>query len=560
MKVKMRLFLGKEVEKLSLIERYGPPRELWPRFGLDFPEAREWPAKLNIAEVLVDDNLKRGDKPAILYEDRQIKYRELQLMINKFGNALKVLDVKPYDRVMLRLPNIPEFIVSSLAVQKLGAVSVPTFTLLKAKELSYIASDCEAKVLITTPSLLEDVEKAKGELKTIRHIVLADAKPSEVEAPYIAFDYLMDDFKEATGLEPVRVDQDEVTLLLYTSGTTGPPKGCIHTHRHYLAVADCYAKNVLQAREDDVWGGPPTMAFAYGHTGLICNPLRHGATTSLVGSGRFEPASMFQLIEKHGISVFYGVPTAYRTMVALKHERGKYDFSSLRVCVTAGEPCPPSLYYTIKEFFGCEVLEHMGCTELFNGFISTRFGQVKPGSMGLAVPGYDVRILGDDGNEVKTGEVGHLAVAGPIGIRYWKLPEKQAESVRNGWNHTGDMAYKDEEGFFWFASRSDDIIKTAAYRVSPHEVEEALIKHGAVAEAGVIGVPDLERGQIIKAFIVLKPDHKPSSRLEEELRVFVKDQIAPYKAPKEVEFVKELPKTETGKIRRAELKRKELKK
>jgi len=545
---------------LSLIEKYGPPKEMWPRFKLDFPEAKTWPAKLNIAEILVDENARKGygGKAAILIDERRITYGELQLMVNRFGNALKSLGVEVGDRVMLRLPNIPEFVVSSLAAQKIGAISVPTFTLLRAKEISYIANDCEAKILITTPPLLEEVEKVKDELKTVRHVVLAGVKPSEVKDPYIAFDDLMDRFKDATKLDPVRVDQDEIALLLYTSGTTGPPKGCIHTHRHYLAIADCYAKNVLMANEKDVWGGPPTMAFAYGHTGLIGNPLRHGATASLIGPRRFDPILMFELIEKHRISILYAVPTAYRAMVALKEERKKYDFSSLRVCVTAGEPCPPSLYHEVKGFFGCEVLEHIGCTELLDGFISSRFGQIKPGSMGLPVPGYDVRVFNDEGREQPVGEVGHLAVIGPVGIRYWRKPEKQAESVKDGWNYTGDVCYRDADGFFWFVSRSDDIIKTAAYRVSPHEVEEVLVKHPAIAEAGVIGVPDPERGQAIKAFIVLKPGYEASDKLKEEIRGFVKGLIAPYKAPKEIEFVTELPKTETGKIKRVELRRKEL--
>lgn len=496
---------------------------------------------------------------AILIDDRRITYGELQLMVNRFGNALRSLGIGVGDRVMLRLPNIPEFIVASLAIQKIGAVSVPTFILLRAREVSYIANDCEAKAIITTPPLLEEVEKVRDELKTVRHIILAGARPGEVREPYVAFDDLMDRFRSATELEPVRVDQDEVALLLYTSGTTGPPKGCIHTHRHYLAIADCYAKNVLMTSENDVYGGPTTMAFAFGHTGLIGNPLRHGAATSLVGPRRFDPLHIFELVEKHRITILYAVPTAFRAMASLKEERKRYDFSSLRVCVTGGEHLPASLYYEIKEFFGCEVLEQIGCTELLDGFISSRFGRVKPGSMGLPVPGFDVRVLDDEGRELPPGEVGHLAVVGPVGIRYWRRPDKQAESVRGGWNYTGDLCYRDGDGFFWFVSRSDDIIKTSAYKVSPHEVEEALMRHPAVAEAGVVGVPDPERGQAIKAFVVLRPGYGPSDRLKEELREFVKSQIAPYKAPREVEFVDELPKTESGKIKRAELRKRELK-
>ena len=527
---------------------------MWPRFNLDFPEAQAWPAKLNIAETFVDENvaMSRGQKAAILCEDQTITYAELQSMMNKLGNALKNLGVKVGDRVMVRLPNIPEFIVSQMAVQKIGAVSVPIHPLWRAKELSYIANDCEAKVLITTPQLIEEVEKARAEMKTVKHAIVVDG---EVDSEYLAFKDLMERFKEATDLDAVRVDQDEIALLQYTSGTTGPPKGCIHTHRDYLAVGECFAKKVLMSHENDVWGGPASMVFSLGHNALITDPFYCGASSSLIGDRRFEPTFMFELIEKHRITILCAVPTAYRAMVARKEERGKYDFTSLRACVTGGEHCSPSLYWEIKEFFDCEVLNHIGCTELHHAFISARFGMVKPGSLGVPVPGYHAKIFDNYGKELPPNEIGHLAVIGPTGTRYWKRPEKQAEFVKNGWNYTGDLVYKDEDGFFWYVGRSDDLIKTAGYRVQPCEVEDVLTKHPAVVEAAVIGVPDLERGQIIKAFILLKPNFQPSDELEEEIKNFAKAHLAPYKAPRTVEFVKELPKTETGKIKRAELRK-----
>lgn len=545
----------------SVMKMYGPPKEMWPDFRLDFPEARQWPKVMNIAEVLVDDNVRagRGDKPAYLYGERKITYSELLRAVNVFGNALKSLGVGVGDRVVLRLPNIPEFPISCLAVQKIGAVSVCTFPLLRAKELSYICNDCEAKVIVTTPDLLSEVEKAKEELKTIKQVIVASAKTGEVGDQYIVFDDLIDSFKDSVELSPVRVDYDEAALILYTSGTTGPPKGCIHTHREYLAVADCYAKKVLRSNENDVWGGAVSMAFAYGHTGFLANPLRHGAAVSLYGPGRFDPHTLFSLIEKHRVTILYAVPTAYKLMVAEEETRKCFDFSSLRVCVTAGEPCPPSLYEKIKNYFGCEVLEHLGSTEMFNGFISSQFSGVKPGSAGLPVPGYEIKIFDDNGMEVPRGVVGHLAVKGPVGIRYWKRPDKQTEYVKNGWNYTGDIGYIDEEGFFWYIGRSDDIIKTAAYKVSPYEIEEILINHPAVAEACVIGVPDPERGQSIKAYIVLKTGYDPTDKLAEELKSFVKSNIAPFKTPRYIEFVTNIPKTETGKVRRHELKEAETK-
>lgn len=527
---------------------------MWPRFNLDFPEAQACPAKLNIAEVLVDGNVMmgRGCKAAILCEDKTITYAELQLMVNRLGNALKSLDVKVGDRVLLRLANTPDFIVSHLATQKIGAVSVPIHPLWRAKEISYIVNDCEAKVLISTSQMLEEIEKIKDEIRTVKHIVVSG---DEVKYPYVSFDSLMDDFKEATHLDPVRVDRDEIALLQYTSGTTGAPKGCMHTHREYLAVGACYAKKVLMSNERDVWGGPVSMVFSFGHNAFITDPFYCGAASSLLGDKKFEPALMFELIEKHRITVLCAVPTAYRAMVALKGERKKYDLRSLRVCITAGEHCLPSLYMDIKELFGCEVLNHIGCTELHHAFLSAKFGQVKPGSLGLPLPGYTVEILDEENKKLPPNEIGYLAVIGPTGTRYWKNPEKQVEAVKGGWNYTGDLAYKDEDGFFWYVSRCDDIIKTAAYRVSPDEVEEILMKHPAVAECGVIGAPDPERGEIVKAFVVLRPGYTPDDKLNEEIRNFVKNFIAPYKAPREIKFVPELPKTETGKLKRAALRK-----
>lgn len=544
----------KGVLSLTLMDIYGPPKETWPRFKFDFPEAQLWPAKLNVAEFLVDRNIERGlgEKTAVLHEDKRITYGELQRLMNSFGNALKSLGVEPSDRVMLRLPNVPEFLISHLATQKIGAVSVPVHPLLRAKEISYIAADCEAKVLITTAQLIEEVAKARDGLKTVNQIVVVNG---EADFPHVAFEDLMEKFKNATKLEAVHVDPDEVALLQYTSGTTGNPKGCIHTHRDYLAVGECYARKVLMSNEADVWGGPASIVFSLGHNALISDPFYCGAASSLVGDKRFDPAYMFELIERHRITVFCAVPTAYRAMVAEREERKKYDFSSLRVCVTGGEHCPPSLYHDIKEFFGCEVLNHIGCTEMHHAFISARFSQVKPGSLGLPVPGYDVRVFDDDGRELPPNEAGHLVVVGPTGTRYWRKTDKQTESVRGGWNYTGDVVYRDEDGFFWYVSRSDDIIKTAAYRVSPHEVEETLTKHPSVAEAAVVGLPDPERGQVVAAFVVLKPNFKPSGELEEDLRNFVKTSLAPYKAPRVIKFVAELPKTETGKIKRSALRK-----
>ncbi|MEM2815887.1 MAG: acyl-CoA synthetase [Candidatus Bathyarchaeia archaeon] len=538
---------------MTFTEKYGPPRSLWPKFCMDFPEAQQWPSKINAAEFLVDRQVKmgKGGNTAILYRERRITFEELQRMSNSFGNALKSLGVGAGDRVMIGLPNIPEFIISELAALKLGAICVLIHPLWRAREICYIAEDSEAAVFITNSKVLMEVERAGAPMKTMKHIILVDGSGGA----HLAFEDLMNQFKHADSLDPVMVDFDETAFLQYTSGTTGPPKGCMHTHGAYLVAGECFARKILASSERDVWGGPVSIVFSFGHHAFIADPFYNGSASSLYGEGKFDPAYMFELIEEHRITILCAVPTAYRIMVAQTGMRGKYDFSSLRVCVTGGEHCPALLHNKIREFFGCEVLNHIGCTEMHNAFISERFDRVNPGSLGIPVPGYTVRVVDDSGKDLPPGEIGHLAVIGPTGTRYWKKLDKQAESVRDGWNYTGDMIYMDEKGYFWYVSRSDDIIKTSAYRVQPHEIEEALLSHPAVSEVAVVGVPDAERGQAIAAFIVLKNAYQPSDMLKDELRNHVKAHIAPYKVPKLIEFTRDLPKTETGKIKRSELRK-----
>ncbi|MEM2728731.1 MAG: AMP-binding protein, partial [Candidatus Bathyarchaeia archaeon] len=268
-----------------MIDKYGPPKELWPIIKLDFPEAKNWPQKLNIAEILVDENVRLGrdKKTAILHENQAITYGELQLSVNRFGNALKSLGMEIGDRVIICLPNIPEFIISHLAVQKIGCVSVPIHPLLRAKELSYIANNCEAKTIIAGPQIIGELEKSRNELKTIKHIILVKVGYEEFKFPFLSFDEVMEEFKDKIFLKAVHVDQGEIALLQYTSGTTGLPKGCIHTHRDYLVAGECFAKKLMMSNENDVWGGPVSLAFSFGHNSMITNPMYTGGSSSLFG-------------------------------------------------------------------------------------------------------------------------------------------------------------------------------------------------------------------------------------------------------------------------------------
>ena len=534
---------------------YIPPKKLLPRINplSEFP----CPQKLNLSNYLLDKNIdeRKSNKCAILYKDKKITYENLRIMVNKLGNSLKDLGIKNGSRVLIRTPNIPEFIVANLATQKIGAITVPTMMLLKAREISHIANNTEAKAMITSSNLINEVEKASGSLKTIKNIIVIGEEAEGLDKrDYLPYEELVNKGNEK--LEAVNIDHDDVALIFHTSATTGPSKGCIHTPEGVLWASYSYGKYCLQVKEDDVIGGHPTMAFTYGYAGLAIIPFLFGVSSSLLAD-RFTPEKMFETIDKHRITILYSVPTAYRMMLnAIPDAEKKYDLGSLRILVTGGETMGALLFHKLKKMLPhVEILEQIGLTEAFHAICSSRPGKVKPGSMGIEILGYTVRIFDDNGKECLPKDHGYLAFRGPVGCRYWRSPEKQRESVKKGWNYTGDIAWRDEDGFFWFVSRIDDIIKSAAYHVAPHEVEQVLMEHPAVLESAVIGAPDPSRGQRVKAFIVLREGYKPSRDTAEKLKNFVRGKIAAYKAPDKIEFVNEIPKTETQKVRRAELRK-----
>lgn len=533
-------------------KEYLPSKKLLPVIK-PFPEV-PWSQKLNLSKYLIDRNVEggRGNKIAILYEDRKITYDELEMLINKFGNSLNDVGIRNGDRVLLRAPNIPEFIVGNFAIQKIGAITVPVMVLLKARTVIRIANQTEAKAIVVHSEFMDEVEKAKGSFETIENILVIGGKAEELrEKGYLSYEELAE--KGGDKLEGVDIDCDEVTVIHYTSGTTGLPKGCIHTPSSMLGTTYFFAKDGLHIREDDVIGGFPTMAFTFGHGGLSVIPFLFGATTSLIKM--FTPEKMLETIDKHKISILFSVPTAYRKML---EAIPKYDLSSLRVLATAGEAMEPSLYNNLKKLLPqVGICEHLGCTEAFHAICSAKPGKAKPGSFGVPVTGFEVKIFDDKGRECPPRKHGHFAFIGPTGFRYWRSPEEQKKAVRNGWNYTGDIAYKDEDGFFWFVSRHTDTIKSAAYRISPYEVEKTLAEHPAIFETACIGAPDPVKGEIVKAFITIKEGCEPSDELANELKEFVERRIGKFKVPRKIEFVKELPKTETGKILRRELRRRE---
>jgi len=532
-----------------------PDESAKPDYIHAVPEAH-YPQQINGVDKLVDEHVRegRGDNDAIHFEDETISYAELQERVNRMGNALRDLGIAEGDRVVVRFPNRPEAIVTCLAVQKIGGVALPSMKLLRAKELRYIVNNAEARAIVVYDDLLDEVENALPDLDTVENVVVAER--SGVDHDRRSYDDLME--SASPDLEPTETSRDDPALMLYTSGTTGRPKGAIHTHRQVLASADTYARYCLEPTEDDVFGGNPPLPFAYGYGDLVTFPLRFGASTSVVEDAT--PGDLLEAVENHGITVLCSIPTAFNQMLS-EYPDGpeEYDISSLRVGVSAGEPLTPTTFESFKEEYGVKLLDGIGTTEMLHIFISHTYDEeIDPSATGFPVPGYECKIIDPDtGEKCERGEPGLLAVRGPTGIEYWDRPDKQADAVEDGWSYPGDIFVHREDGRLEYKSRNDDLIISSGYNIPGPEVEAVIQEQEFVSEVAVVGSPDEERGEIVKAFVVLTDETDESDDLVEEIQNHVKNSLAPYKYPREVEFVRELPRTETGKIRRTELRDKE---
>lgn len=528
-----------------------PPKDLWPERIYTLPEHR-YPVRLNVARELLDANAEggRAGRPAVCFQDQVLTYGELAKRVNRLANGLRAAGIDRGDRVLLRMPNCPEFIGTWLALQKLGAIAVSTMPLLRARELAYIASDAGTTTAVVWGGLREELEKAQAQAPELKRlIVVGDTRPGDT-----AWASLMDGQPER--FPAADTSAHDVAMIAYTSGSTGIPKGCVHQHVDILGSADSYARYVLTPSEEDRFGGHPTLAFTFGTGGLLVYPLRFGAATVL--SGPFEPEKMLATIQRHRITVAFCAPTSYRLMLRVPEMAKRFDLASLRLCVSAAEPLPAATYEEWVQRTGKECLDGIGSTEMFHIFISSTKGRVKPGATGIPVPGYDCRVVDETGREVPRGTPGLVAIKGPTGCKYWRKPDRQAEYVRfGGWNVTGDVYVQDDEGYFTYQCRSDDMIVSAGYKIPGPELEHVLDEHPAVAESAVVAAPDETRGYVPKAFVVLKPGVQPSEALAKELQEHVKKELAPYKYPRQVEFVAQLPRTETGKIRRVELRQQE---
>jgi 2-aminobenzoate-CoA ligase len=533
---------------------YLPPRDTWPSRVYTLPEFKTYAERFNPTEELLGKAVSAGkaERQAILFEDQKLTYGQLLNNANKFGNALRELGVDEGDRVLLRTPNIPPALVANFGILKLGAVCTPTSPLFSRAEIAHVANDSEAVAIVVSAALLGEVEAAKENFKTVRHIIVVGGDAAEVKGKgFIPYGELLQ--SGATELAPVLRRREDVGLLLYTSGTTGRPKGTVHFVEELLIVPDSFGKYGWRVEPDDVVGGSAPLAFGAGYSSYATIPFRFGAAASLIA--KFEPEKMFETIQKHKVTILTLAPTAYRKMLQVPDAEKKYNLCSLRVCTGGGESLTAPTYYAWKEKFGLDIFEGLGTTEMMYVFASNVVSRkAKAGSFGQAVPGYELKVVDENGNDVKAGTIGHFVARGPTGTIYWRDPDKQRHAVINGWNRAGDFVSVDEDGYFWFVSREDDIIKSSAYRIGPEEIEVTLATHPAIADVGVIGVPDPVRGQIAKAFVVLKAGQKATP---EELIEFCRGKIATYKMPREVEVVNELPRTPTGKLLRRVLRQKE---
>lgn len=519
-----------------------PPQEMWAE-RIYLTEDFNYSASLNAAVELLDRNIERsfGDRPAVLYKDTKLTYSDLAVMVGKMGNALRKLGVQSGDRILLRFPNNPTAVALWLATLRIGAIAVMVMPMLRARELSYRANDAECSVVLCDAASIDEVRKAAPAMDTVTKILICDGK----DDVYESFEDLW--MNESSDCPAEKTSRSDIALIGYTSGSTGDPKGTVHFHDDVLAIADGYAKNTLHPTENDIFSGHPSLSFTFGLGGLLVFPFRFGASVVLLD--QFTPENMLKTLVNYKCTIGFCAPTCYNMMMRLD-EKGEYDLSNLRLGVSAGETLPKIVYDKWKAKYGIDLLDGIGSTELLHIFVTNKPGDVKGGATGKAVPGYEAKIVDENGNELPSNTAGLLAIKGPTGCRYLKKPERQAGYVKDGWNIPGDVFMQDDEGWFYYQCRNDDLIITGGYNVSPPELEAVINEHEAVKESAVVPKPDDLRGQIVKAYVVLAPGHTGSEVLIKDIQDFVKRELAPYKYPREVEFIEALPRTDTGKVQR----------
>ncbi|WP_199725276.1 AMP-binding protein [Gemmobacter lutimaris] len=520
-----------------------PPFDLWPEIELGPYRYPDW---LNAAVELTDAMVAKGfgDNVALIGNGRMRTYKELTDWTNRIAHALvEDYGVKPGNRVLIRSANNPAMVACWLAATKAGAVVVNTMPMLRHGELNQIIDKAEITHALCDTRLMEELVVAAKNNRFLKTVVGFDGTANhDAELDRMAL-------SKPVKFDAVKTGRDDVALLGFTSGTTGEPKATMHFHRDILIIADAYAREVLNVQPEDVFVGSPPLAFTFGLGGLAVFPLRFGASAALLENA--SPPNMIEIIQKYRATVCFTAPTAYRVMLRAMEEGA--DLSSLRAAVSAGETLPGPVYDDWIVKTGKPMLDGIGSTEMLHIFITNRFGDSFPACTGRPVTGYKAMIMAPDGSEMPRGEMGRLAVKGPVGCRYMSAPDKQRAYVKNGWNLTGDSFWQDEAGYFHFAARTDGIIVSSGYNIAGPEVEAALLAHPDVAECAVVGAPDAERGQIVEAHVVLAAGVLADRATIKMLQDHVKATIAPFKYPRSIVFREALPKTESGKIQRFKL-------
>ena len=514
----------------------------------------------NAADYFLDRNIRegRGEKVAVCTENRSYTYNDIQKMTNKTANAFRDLGVRVDDRILMLMLDVPQFYAVFWGAIKIGAVPIPVNTMLTASDYEYYLNDSHARVLVVSEKLVPVITRIEGDLLYLRDMIVI----SETKGAHTPFRQM---YRRAPMVVKTEsTTKDDVGFWLYSSGSTGSPKGAIHSQYDMVVVSNSYGKEVLGLTENDILFSAARLFFAYGLGNGCYLPLSVGASVVLNADAP-NPENILRHLVRFRPTVFFGVPTLYGQILEYKDKQdretgaqanpgGENEFSSVRVCVSAGEALPPDIYYRFKARFGIDILDGIGSTEMLHIFISNFPGDIKPGSTGKPVPGYELRLVDDEGRDVPRGEMGTLYVkGGSAAQQYWRKREKTRLTMQGEWINTGDKYYEDEEGYYWCAGRGDDMLKVGGIWVSPVEVENCLTQHPAVFEVAVVGAQDDKGLTKPKAFVVLRQGLEPSAGLEQELKQWVLDRLAKFKYPRWIEFVDALPKSSTGKVQRYKL-------
>jgi benzoate-CoA ligase family protein len=497
-------------------------------------------------DILERNLAKRADKIALYSDSRNLTFRQAADEANQVGNALGALDIRMGEFVGILSPDVPEWVASFFGIMKIGAIAIGMNTLLKPHEYEYMLRDSRARALIVHAGLLPAVEPVLGNLPLLKHvIVIGQREGYQSYVSWIA--------PHSTTLEAAPTHRDDFCSLNYSSGTTGEPKGILHAHKDYPLTAQLWGVNVLGLHEDDRTFGVPKLFFAFGNGGNLIFPWYVGASVVLYAGSPRAASDIFATIARTQPTIVYNAPTGYAAALALENF-DDYDISSIRLCVSAGESLPAPVWQAWKQRTGIDIIDGIGSTENFHIFLSNRPGDIRPGSSGKPFEGYELKIVDDEGNQVPHGEVGNLLVKGEsAALFYLHQDAKSRQTFRGEWLFTGDKYYVDDDGYYWHAGRSDDMLKVGGIWVSPVEVESTLISHPAVLESAVVGMTDQSELIKPKAFVTLKEGHAPSDALAQELIAYCAEKMAAYKRPRWIEFVSDLPKTATGKIQRFKL-------